>query len=279
MLSDAEVVELAALRRRAYSAQADIARDPSALARLVHLEAAARPTSPSTAAPKSSAGAADRESDTAEASRSDPPPVVERHPAPSGDGADAAGSRDGVATSTDAAPDAPTASADAPPTHPRRSWPARVVVGAAVPVAAILLVGGFAVGSGAWSPLASDPTPSPTPTATNPDVQRRPGFANSYAWARFVRHWDTESLRVLARLDGTRIWSGTIADGATTCVAIDDQITDPVACADTTMAGSDGIVIEAPRSRDDDTTGFVYVVNPYGDPVVMVERIPPDGAE
>ncbi|MBN9194461.1 MAG: hypothetical protein J0I44_00025, partial [Microbacterium sp.] len=119
------------------------------------------------------------------------------------------------------------------------------------------------------------PTPSPTHTSVPP----RPGFADSYAWARSVRTWDVESLRVLAMIDGTRVWAGTVGSGAATCVAIDDQRTDPVVCRVTTDVARDGIVVDAPRARDDNTPAVLYVVNPYGEPTVTMERIVTDGAD
>ncbi|MBN9179170.1 MAG: hypothetical protein J0J00_01280, partial [Microbacterium sp.] len=147
-------------------------------------------------------------------------------------------------------------------------WPARAVVVAAVPAAVALLAFGFVFGGGTASPAAA-PTPSPTHTSVPP----RPGFADSYAWARSVRTWDVESLRVLAMIDGTRIWAGTVGSGAATRVAIDDQRTDPVVRRVTTDVSRDGIVVDAPRARDDNTPAVLYVVNPYGEPTVTMERI------
>ena len=323
MLGDAEVAELTALRRRAYSADADIARDPAAMARLDELERAVlplppRPT-PGGSRGRGGAGAdgvgaggagADAGQDSAGADagpddagsggagadgvRSSPGPTGDAKPdaVPDAvpDGADTLNDRrdsprisgdDGSASREQGGapdpfdiPDPAAVEASHPVPVIRRTWPARAVVVAAVPAAVVLIAFGFVFGGGTATP-ATAPTPSPTHTSVPP----RPGFADSYAWARSVRTWDVESLRVLAMIDGTRVWAGTVGSGAATCVAIDDQRTDPVVCRVTTDVARDGIVVDAPRARDDNTPAVLYVVNPYGEPTVTMERIVTDGAD
>jgi hypothetical protein len=276
MLSVEDAAELAALRRRAFAPGADIHDDPAALARLAELESAALPAPVAEPVPAEARARERARSVAASGAEVAGEPLA---------GADHAGAEHGAAdhaagahtdpaladaaptaSSTAASPAAAPPAADVRPPR-RRRWPARAVVAVAVPAAALALAGGFAAGMGSNGP-AAEPTPTPTAPRLEPQMQ----FANSYAWARFARKWDIESLRVLTQIDSARIWSGTIGAGTTTCVAIDDQLTNPIACAPTSDVRDMGIVIQV--AAPDATTETVYTINPYSDPMVTVEHFP-----
>lgn len=188
--------ELAALRRRAYGPDADIQRDPDALARLRELEGVSRPAA-------------------------EPPAAVDAPEQP-----------DPEAATGPAAPasDAPAAAAsviDTPPSDaPQRRWRTRILVAVAV---AALLVGG--VGGGIiGAALATSPASAADATLR---IEPSNGAERGPGWERMLSSWglDPTSTVPYESYRGLEIWTGASDAGDACLIVAGDGMLLAASCA------------------------------------------------
>ncbi|MGC5224640.1 hypothetical protein ACPW96_18910 [Micromonospora sp. DT81.3] len=261
-----EWAELAALRRRAYSADADIAKDPVALARLTELE--------DRTLQHRAAAAGLREPDTA-ASRADaadvPPTAAGPQPV--------AGPPRTIAAPLRADADPLPAVADpihtvAGPMHtaaaPRRrpGWHAALVAGTAAVAVAL--------GAAAWwdrSVPVADPDPrSAVVEAVLPGGDRPRSSEEGYeAFLNRLRDdvLSTASPQVLASriihselrpyggMNGRSVWAGPTIDGAV-CLIVSNEETPVIACGYPETIEAHGISIVLPSGYSDTSVEAVY---------------------
>lgn len=205
MLTDEEAAELAALRARAYGADADLGDDPRGLSRLDVLEKKAR------------------EDDGA--------------PTDAAVDAAAAGEAFEAAVATDAADPVDAVLEAGPAGVPRpirRTWSRRAVLGIGIP--AVLLSVGLGAGIGAF--VAAQPG-VPVPQTTLPAQ-----YVAGWQTVSDQYDWDAGSPRLLADIQGTLVWGGETT-GRMTCVIVEDRGRRSSACTATAAltASGTGIVI------------------------------------
>lgn len=230
MLTDDEAAELAALRVRAYGADADLGDDPEGLARLQALEDQARGV----------VEAHSGEMDADEPTNAEPP-------------VDAAGVAGGD-PSVRAEPPHPSPEEPVPVSAPRPSWRRRTVLAVGIPliVVACALTAGVAAGLTSAGDTAWSRGSLPAQ------------YADLASNVSQSQNWDTGSLHLLADISGSLVWTGTTANGSMTCIFVVGREATSSACGETKGLTTSGIGVgQADSQSGEFRTYTVWPGSPF----------------